>query len=348
MRRLTLAPAVALVATLWAPVVLGEASGDREAARRAFERGTALFEQEQWEEALAAFDESLRLYPTQTALFNRSICLGLLGRPVEAVHPLEEHQRTYGSQVDEERRTAVEAELARLRPRVGFLDVRVEGTASAEVTVDGMSAGTAPFPRPITVNPGVHQVTVSAPGLSPVARTVTVNAGAVATVVVAIAEGQSAEESVTVVGDTGATPPTTPRAVPVEDRGRGLRIGAYVTTGVAVAALGVALGLFLWADGEYDTWTAEDAALHEALNAEEPPDPADYETRLSANNDLANRIERLDIVSWVLLGVGSAAAATAVTLYVLGLSRRLTSRTGNAPSVALLPSPTGVGIAASW
>jgi len=340
----SLALAVALAATLLAPVALGETSGDREAARRAFERGNALVEQEQWEEALAAFDESLRLYPTQTALFNKAICLGLLGRPVEAVQALEEHQRTYGSQVDDERRAAVEAELARLRPRVGALDVRVEGAVSAEVTVDGTAAGTAPFARPLTVDPGSHQVTVSAPGLSPVARTVTVNAGGVATVVIAIAEGRSAEDSVTVVGDTDATQPATPQPAPVEDRGRGLRIGAYVTTGVAVAALGVALGLFLWADGEYETWAAEDVALREALNAAEPPDPADYDARLSANNDLSNRIERLDVVSWVLLGVGSAAAATAVVLYVLGFR----NRRGSAPAVAFLPSPTGVGIAARW
>lgn len=343
-RRLSLALAVALLTTLLAPVAFGEASGDREAARRAFERGNALVEQEQWEEALAAFDESLRLYPTQTALFNKAICLGLIGRPVEAVHALEEHQRTYGGQVDEERRAAVEAELARLRPRVGSLDVRVEGAASAEVTVDGAAAGTAPFARPLTVNPGTHQVTVSAPGLSPVARTVTVSAGGVATVVVAIAEGRSAEDSVTVVGDTNATQPTTPQTAPVEDRGGGLRIGAYVTTGVAVAALGVALGLFLWADGELDTWTAEDAALHEALNASEPLDAADFRARVDTNNQLADRIEHLDVASWVLLGVGSAAAATAVVLYVLGFR----NRRGSAPAVALLPSPTGVGIAARW
>jgi anti-sigma-K factor RskA len=51
------------------------------------------------------------------------------------------------------------------------------------------------------------------------------------------------------------------------------------------------------------------------------------------------------VASWVLLSVGSAAAATAVVLYALGFIR--TNR-GQEPQVALLPSPTGVGIAARW
>jgi hypothetical protein len=64
--------------------------------------------------------------------------------------------------------------------------------------------------------------------------------------------------------------------------------------------------------------------------------------RVATNNDLAETAERLDVAAWVHFGVGSAAAATAVVLYVLGFRRR----GSEVPSVALLPSPTGFQLSA--
>lgn len=135
-----------------------------------------------------------------------------------------------------------------------------------------------------------------------------------------------------------------PAPTPLPDRGRGLRIGAYATTGVAVAALGAALGLFLWANSEYNTWDAENDALRGALQVERSEELAAYQARVDDNNALADRIETLDVASWVLLGVGAAATATAVTLFVLGFTRR-----GNdEPAVALAPAPRGMSLSLRW
>jgi len=160
-----------------APVRALAQSGGRDAARAAFVRGTELVQQERWEDALESFDESLRLYHTQSALYNRALCLGLLGRPAEAVHDLEEHIRRYGATVSPERREEVETELARLRRRVGHIEVRVEGGQTATVLLDGDEVGQSPLPRPLAVNPGRHQVTVRATGIEPVSRWVTVGGG---------------------------------------------------------------------------------------------------------------------------------------------------------------------------
>ena len=56
-----------------------------ERARMHFAQGIELAEQEHWEAALALFDESLRLHPTQAAQFNRGLCLRFLNRYPEAI-----------------------------------------------------------------------------------------------------------------------------------------------------------------------------------------------------------------------------------------------------------------------
>lgn len=56
-----------LTATLQAP-------DRRNQARQHFQRGMALVRERRWEAALTAFNASLELYPTQSALFNSGIC----------------------------------------------------------------------------------------------------------------------------------------------------------------------------------------------------------------------------------------------------------------------------------
>lgn len=303
--------ALLFAAGAWMPEASAEADESaRPQAQRAFQSGMELVAQERWEDALERFDESLRLYPTQSALFNRALCLGLSGRPAEAVRDLEEHRERYGASVSAERRREVEEELERFSQRIGRIEVRVDGVDSAAVLIDGNPAGEVPLSEPLVVNPGRHQLTVQAEGVDPVSRWVEVGAGDRTAVVIAI--DPSAVASDDVDDSSGGEPAPLP---PAPDNRGGLRIGAYALTGVAVAALGTALGLYLWNDGRYEDWEREDSRLEQDVSQatlEELQDDID------AHNDLGGSIATVDIVSWALLGVGVAGAAAAAALWALG------------------------------
>lgn len=321
-------------------------SGPREQARVAFERGVALVDSERWEEALVAFDESLRFYPTQTALFNRALCLGALARPADAIRALEEHRRQYGSTVDAERRAQVDEELARLRARVGYIGIEVFGAEGAAVQLDGDDVGRSPIREPLLVNPGVHVASATAPDLGTVTERVSVTPGATESVVLrfgaAAAQPEPADPGAAIAPTPGPEP--APVAPAAERPGRGLRIGGFVTLGVAVAALGAALGLYLWNDSEFDTWDQENGLLTAGLS-DGSLQLDDVESRVAANNDLHDQIQTVDAASWAVMAVGAAAAATAVTLIALGFLRRGGER---GASAVLVPGPGGLTLTASF
>lgn len=275
-----------------------------------------------------------------------------MGRPVGAIRVLEDHWERYGNAVSSERRQEVQAELQRLQRRVGRVEVEIQGAPAAAVQLDGAEAGEAPLHRPLVVNPGRHEVEVRAPGSPPVSRWVNVGAGDEISVVISVASASDSAASTTGAEstETESTAGTEPTPVdqgaeptaPSRDRGRGLRIGAYASTGVAVAALGTALGLFLWNRSQFETWESEDAAIRGALAAAEPADQVALEGQIADNNALHDRIGGVSAASWAMLGLGSAAAAAAVVLFVLA------PRMSRSDQVSLLPAPGGLVLAAAW
>ena len=83
------------------------------------------------------------------------------------------------------------------------------------------------------------------------------------------------------------------------------------------------------------------AAIREALSAAEPSG-SDLDGRIESNRDLQVSIDTVSLVSWVMLGVGSAAAVSAVVLFIV--APRLDRR----GEVSLLPAPGGLVLAGRW
>lgn len=275
------------------------AGSDRDQAREAFLRGVELVNQERWEEAREAFDRSLELYPTQTALFNRALCYGLLGRPAEAVRDLEEHLRLYDEAVDEERREEVRTELARVRDRIAHIEVRVQGVESATVLLDGAVVGQAPLSEPLRVNPGRHQVSVQAEGLAPVSRWVTVRAGDEAAVVLALERAGAVTGSIQVIADVdgatvrldGAVAGRTPLSEPLT-----ATEGAHV--------------LLLEADG-YAPWRNEvEVAAHEEAAVTVAMRP------LEGGEARGRRRGGLWVGGWITAGTAVASLGAALALFL--------------------------------
>lgn len=179
-----------IITTLGAAASSALAQGndaDHEEARMRFERAMELVRQERWEAALSEFDESLHLSPTRTALFNRALCLGLLGRPADGVRALEEYVERFGEPGDPAEREEVGRELARLRERAGRIDLRISGASSGTVLLDGEEAGTLPLPQgPLMVNPGRHHLVIRGDAFEEQSQWVTVDAGSLVRLVIAL------------------------------------------------------------------------------------------------------------------------------------------------------------------
>ena len=142
-----------------------------------FERGMAAVVQERWTAAVEAFDESIRLLPTQTAFFNRALCLRLLGRDSAAAAAFEEILDRYGTDIDPSRQAEIQRELASLRLRVGRIAVRVQGHRGATVLLDGEEVGRVPLPRALAVSPGSHRLVVRAEGFDDFVREISIIEG---------------------------------------------------------------------------------------------------------------------------------------------------------------------------
>lgn len=318
----------------------------REQARQHFQRGMALVRERRWEAALTAFDASLELYPTQSALFNSGICLGLLGRPVEAVEVLERHIEAYGDAISESERAESESALERNRDRLGFIEVIFDGSVDAQVSIDGELAGTAPL-EPVAVDPGRHQVTIESVDSYALSRWVDVDTGASVAVVIAgdtrqTAGGEMLSSSVT-------------SSEEAHDTGRRLRNGGWAALFVGIVNMGVGVACLAINSQWFTRYENEQYALLDLYGSTTEAttfDIDELERRLDVNHAFGDNIDYLSVVGWTTLGIGIAAAVISIPLLVVGYRRRDDRGDEEARSrnvrFALTPSLFGLSASLSW
>ncbi|HEY6562174.1 MAG TPA: tetratricopeptide repeat protein [Polyangiaceae bacterium] len=150
-------------------------SARRGQALQSFNQGTLLFEQGQYQAALHAFETSLALYPTRSALKNQALCLERLGRPSDALDVLEALPLRFPNFSPEERR-AYDEKLAELSARVGFIELR-GAEAGLEIRIGERVRGTTPLASALRVSPGMQRVELRKAGAAPIVNTLEVRAG---------------------------------------------------------------------------------------------------------------------------------------------------------------------------
>src|SRR5262245_14346266 len=99
----------------------GEAA-KKEEARGHFERGLGLFDDEQWDPALAEFLRSRQIHPSRAATKNAAICLRNLKRFDEALEMFEELLGMAGLSAND--RELAQREIKSLAARVGTIELR--------------------------------------------------------------------------------------------------------------------------------------------------------------------------------------------------------------------------------
>jgi hypothetical protein len=145
-----------------------------EEAKRHFEQAVALYNDGDYNAALAEFEASYQAYPSAAILYNVGLTQKALYRYVEAINTLERYLA--GAKSDPKERLAeVRQVIAEMRALLTELTLQIT-PEGASVAIDGRHAGTAPL-APIPVAAGHHVIEISAPDHEPVRREITALAG---------------------------------------------------------------------------------------------------------------------------------------------------------------------------
>lgn len=299
-------------------------------ARSRFEQGAQQFRAGRYREAIAAFEAAYRLKPHGAIHFNVAQCRERLGEWPAALRSYHDYLRELPDARD---RAAVRAAIVRLEARLAGAGVQAllvyTDPPGAEVRLDGRPRGRTPFHT--TLAPGAYRVALALDGFAPEEQEVEVTAAAsrVVEVVLRAQARPAAAPAADVAHRPGLSsgvpldplatraapdlsaaqtptavtarllqpdPPAPPRPAPAW---RVRRVGAWIgaAASLALVSAGVTSGL-----------QARDAAA----------DLRDGTVRTSAVADeLATRARsKARTANW-LYGLGGAAAAASVTLFVL-------------------------------
>lgn len=139
-----------------------------------YKRGQDLYNERNFPAALIEFRKAYEIAPNYRVLYNIGQVCYQMQDYVCALHSLEQYLSEGNTDIKPERREEVQKELAALKNRIGYLDVRTTNVEGAEVSVDDVVAGTTPLKQPITVSAGRHKVVIIMNGRVPVTRTVDV------------------------------------------------------------------------------------------------------------------------------------------------------------------------------
>ena len=145
-------------------------------ARLHFQQGLRLVRRSNWEPALAEFEESLRIFPTAVALFNRGLCLRYLNRYPESIVAFTEYLERYAGEIDAGRRADVEVMMREMRALLNEVTVNVN-VDGAVVSIDSLDVGESPLASPVFLTSGMHAIEVRLQGYRTGRREITVVAG---------------------------------------------------------------------------------------------------------------------------------------------------------------------------
>ena len=144
-----------------------------EKAKKLFFQGNELRKAGDYERALVFYEESRELVASVPNTTNAAICLDKLGRFDEALERYEELLTMFSDKLTQEDRDAIAPEMAKLRRKVGSVDVR--SNTKGSLVIDGRPRGSLPMVAPSRVLPGQRVVQVMSEGYRTYRKTIEVN-----------------------------------------------------------------------------------------------------------------------------------------------------------------------------
>jgi hypothetical protein len=340
-RRRVTWPVFVLAALAAGNAAAQEADPAIEEARAHFQRGLALFQEEDYAGALEEFRASYEIRPHPRLLYNIGLCYYALGQWVDARWEFgRQLAESDPSQVTPERRQEIEGFLAELDRQVGLIDVQVT-TPGAAIAIDGTQAATSPSPVPLAVAPGEHEVRVTLDGFEPFSERVTLAAGerrALDVVLTPVPQPVPGEPP-PVAGEPGPGPQVPPGGPPspaTPRTGEGLSPAWFWTVAGTAVATAAAAGIV---GGLYDAKLSDFDGAVDRCNSGD--DGACDDARAMAPDGNALR----DATTGLAIAAGAAGAAALVLVFLTDFG----SGTAEEPAVAVgaSPLPGATGAAAS-
>lgn len=278
-------------ASVAAAQAAGPSAADRDTARNLMDIGDEHFDAGRYEEALESYEAADEIMNVPTTRFAVGKTQEKLGKLVEArdtllsVRQLPVMEDETGP-LEEARTKAAELAFA-IGKRIPTLEIMVRGVPEVDVQVDGTPIERAATSVPRRMNPGTHQVVVTAPGYQQQTRSVTLTEG----------DTQKLEIQLEPLPQTPAPPPLTkptPTVRPLPDDGS--RTSSLVYIGFSVGAAGLLVGAIT---GGIALATA--SSLEDACDGDRCPRSTteeDFDTTLA--------LSHASTAGFVVAGVGGA------------------------------------------
>jgi hypothetical protein len=281
-----------------------------EEAQQRFQRATELFEENNVTGALAEFRRAYALAPNYRVLYNIGQLCVLTHDASCAYSAFSDYLEQGAGEIPAGRREEVQRELSRLERRVARLRILVD-RPGAEVTVDDVSVGMSPLPKPVLVAAGRYRVRAALQGNQSVIRVVEV-AGMETAQVELLLGAPVRPDSAGAMSDHSAGAPrasggqSSELARPSAGRsGSSLGVAQLAGIGlVVVGAAGVAGGVIAGLEVRSTERKVEKAGLGQL--------------GVAARDDLDRRGHRYEVLQWVGYGVGGAALVSGLLLIALG------------------------------
>ncbi len=290
--------AVAAMVLSVAAMARAQASSPKD-ADRLFRQGVALAKKGQYQEAERAFQASYDIDPARGTLLGLAMAEERAGNLVAAHAHYRLLLRRSLKENDPARQRQATAGLLAVEPRVARVVIVSGSTISrdASITLDGKAVDRDSLGDTIAVEPGSHEVRVTAPGFEDFTSAVSVEPRAQQRVDVSLSATKPATPAV-------VAPAPTPSPERVTSTHDGLRVAAYIAGGVGL--IGLAGGTYAWTRANSTYSEVQDAC---------PGNVCDPSLR-----DKVDQGKSQD--NWAKIGfaVGIVGIATGVTLYAV--SRR--------------------------
>ncbi|MDJ0762304.1 MAG: PEGA domain-containing protein [Myxococcota bacterium] len=153
-------------------------------ARIKFEEGTRSVRERDYQNALQAFQDSYQLRPKPLVLYNAAMCQKALFRYVEAANSLRKClDNLEDTPSDRHIRALAQQALKEIEDKIGTLILKGI-PKGASVIIDGVPQRDKAIGHPLQMDPGHHQVTVSAPNRQDFKDTITIQPSQVLRLVV--------------------------------------------------------------------------------------------------------------------------------------------------------------------
>ena len=148
---------------MWCGVPFADEKEDRSVtAKRLFDRGVSLFDDEKYTDAADAFRKAYETRPSWKILFNIGQAEAAAGRLGLSLEAFQQYMVEGGDEIPDDRKDYVIREIKRLKELVG--ELKIEAPDGSILYVDDVKRDTTPLKRPVLVVAGEdHEAMVELP-----------------------------------------------------------------------------------------------------------------------------------------------------------------------------------------